>query len=142
MNNLFLPNSVELTQISNILNISEDEVKERISKGFKKLNIELEETDDAGVLFSQIVSDYGFEMFAVTLMVIGRSEVQINELFGNLFYKNTSEDCPQCGCETETDTDGCWGQEWEEKKCLNSNCDWSESGEPDWDLKRDIALDR
>jgi hypothetical protein len=142
MTNLFLPNSTELTELSKIFKIDVEELKTKITSGLQSEEIELEEGEDAGRLLSELFDDWGFKVFEVVLKVLGRSDNQVNELFGNLYYKHVNEDCPECGCETETETDGCWGQEWEEKKCVNSNYDYSESGEPDWDLKRDIALDR
>lgn len=141
MHNLYLKNSDELIQISEILNTNIDELKKTISDRLIKCEIELEATVDAGIPFYKIIDDYGFKLQNVTVFVLGRSDNTINNLFGKLKYHHTNDDCTECGCETVTETDGAWGHTWEETKCENVYCDYSESNEPDWDFKRDITND-
>lgn len=133
MSNLFLYQSKQFNQIVERLNTTSEILVDRITRGLKKLDIILEENDDMGKELSGIIEDYGHNLSSVTLLVLGRSDKQLNELFGSLYFKDVLDDCPNCGCETNTEYDGYGFSEYEIQFCTNSSCDYKNSNEPDID---------
>lgn len=139
MENLFLDTSKQLIELSQLVRKDPKDTINAIENGFKSLDADLYENEDAGVCFGEILEQMEIKVSSFTCKFLGRSDKTINELFSNLWFKHTLNDCPECGCEVEEETDGGFGYEWTEKNC--TNCEWSESNEPDWDLMRKSRLD-
>lgn len=137
MQNLFLVQDNDFNALATELKLTPEQLVEKIENGFKNNDMELCDYEDAGVQVTEICKNWGYELPVVALKFFGRSDNMINDLFGKLYFKHVNDECPQCGHELEVEYDSGHANgksyEWENKTCSNSNCDYGDTGEPDWD---------
>lgn len=94
----------------------------------------LQGLEDCGKMIEEII-DGTWGAFEVTAFALRVCRNDLKELFKSLVVMSTEGDCPMCGCDVEVEEEGAWNQVWEIKSC--TNCDYSETDEPDWDRDRD-----
>lgn len=138
MINLYLVKDDNFNSLSNVLKLDSSQLVEKIENGFKDNDMELCDQEDAGVPITEICKNWGYDVSVVALKFLNRSDKKINDLFGNLFFKHINDECPLCGHEINVEHDSGHANgksyEWENKDCSNGNCDYGETGEPDWDI--------
>lgn len=95
----------------------------------------IQEREDCGKTISELCKQAQtspLEVAMKTFKSFGAAEVYT---FSNLTIMSDEENpCPECGCKLEVEHDGADGYEWEEHACSNSDCDYKNTTEPDWDL--------
>lgn len=97
--------------------------------------------EDAGVDIQTIGESSGYDLDMLTRALFPDNEsLQIDreprEILNAVFLWGTGSDesCPSCGCQLEEEHDGTDGISWTNYSCENPNCDFADSGEPDWDV--------
>jgi hypothetical protein len=97
----------------------------------------LESYEDYGKTIQEIMDENQEEIDDFIKFAFPEKEVnsEIAELLKGIYiWGNGSENpCPECGCEMEVENDGIGTVQWVDFKCENPNCNYAESGEPDWD---------
>lgn len=137
MQNLYLVQNNGFDSLKTALGLETSELIMKIEHGLINNDMELCDYEDAGLPMSEVIEKYDYKLPAVALKLFGRSDKTINEHFGQIVFKHLNDECPQCGHEIDVKPDSGRANgklyKWENKKCSNSNCDYAETGEPDWD---------
>ena len=89
-----------------------------------------DDNDDCGLTIKEILerSEYDSWEFINSLY---KSNQQSHDAMLTLLVINQLNDCQECGCEVEIESDSHGKYDWENKKC--THCDYADSNEPDWD---------
>lgn len=108
-------------------------IKRMVDEGLMAGGIE-----DCGFSVQHIGFENKYDIFDLmnVLFPEGVKNTEIMELLDSIiFWGDGSEHpCPQCGCECDGEEDGADGHVWTDWKCTNGECDFADSGEPDWDV--------
>lgn len=91
--------------------------------------------DDAGFCLLSRSTQSGYLIKDVEELLFPGEEpnTEIQELLMDLIFWGMEEHgCPDCGCEIQTTEDWLHGVSWKEYDC--TNCEYSSSDEPDWDV--------
>lgn len=94
-----------------------------------------DEIEDCGLTIKEIYERNNDELThsEIQNMLGSFSSDTILEIIGGLLIWNQLGECPECGCEIEIEEDSHGKHQWENKKCINKECGYSEINEPDWD---------
>lgn len=110
-------------------------LKSKILWGLKNEGIIHGGSEDCGMTVEGVAMENGYSIDElVEILFPGKSPNQeINELLKSVFIWGTEpHGCPDCGCEVETGEESQYGHTWKTYEC--SNCEYSSSDEPDWDI--------
>ena len=95
------------------------------------------DANDCGVSVEQIRVQNNYDISDIIEVIFGENEnKEIPELLKEIYIwgDGSEHPCPLCGCECEGTEDGAHGSVWMDWECSNGECDFTDSGEPDWDV--------
>ena len=96
------------------------------------------DTIDCGLSIQQIAVENKYNALEIVKVLFpeGTKNMEVIELMDSIYIFGTADDnpCPKCGCECEGTEDGADGHVWTEWKCSNSECDFADTNEPDFDV--------
>lgn len=99
---LYIPKTKELVSLAEYLSITTESLIEKIELGFSKQEYKLDSQEDAGKPLYEILESMEIKVPVFACFYLKRSDKFINETISNLYFKNTLDDCDNCGCETIT----------------------------------------
>ncbi len=102
---LFIPQTKELKELALKVNLTTEKLIEKLETGFAKNELELCDYEDAGKLFEELFKEMEVTASVFACFHLKRSDKDIDNLLSNLYFKNSLEDCPNCGCETTNSFD-------------------------------------
>lgn len=121
---LYIPKTKELKELASYLKISNEELIEKIEKGFKKNEFQFDEKQDPLKTIDELLKEQEVCLTSFSLLFLRRSDNKVKELLSKVYFKNELNDCEECGCETRKEYD------WDEyrkvpvevKTCTNASC--------------------
>jgi len=135
MYNLILKNPEGISRLAAIANLSVEELTDIICKNLIDYGIVADDHRFCGKAFLKLFDDFvDIDIHYFIMRVFGICNSEILRLFNELYFIYYLEDCPECGYETEALDQENGKYKWEDTKCLNSDCDYAISNEPDWDI--------
>lgn len=104
-------------------------INELILKGLYDWGIIQDGPEDCGLTINELCTAQNVPTIMIAPKVLRYFTNEIFGLFQELKIISNKEDCPYCGCETETLTEGGFGNIWEDVKCTNKECDYAKTGD-------------
>jgi hypothetical protein len=96
------------------------------------------DVEDCGKTLDEVRADNGVSMDYFLTEFFGRVSLtdEIPELIKHIEFVASGSDnpCPVCGCELNQETDAEFGVEYMDTDCSNTNCSYSNTTNPDWDV--------
>lgn len=130
MNHLTLQSSSELNILSQQLSITQEELKFKLIDKLIEFEAIGGDIQDCGNTIIDI-SDVSSLKSVIKDVFGGMSYILLLNLSQQIII-STLGDCPMCGCELEHTDQMLNKHTWKDTSC--SNCDHTDTGEPDWDI--------
>lgn len=130
MQNLNLRNSKELTRLAEMLNKKVSETEKELLDYLEDFELIEDDLEFAGQTIGKILIEQDSFPSAIAYMALNTRNEEAISLMKELVVVWCGGECPECGYHMETETDGAHSQEWEDARCLNSNCGHRATTEP------------
>lgn len=134
MQRITLKDNTALVKLSAALGLTPQQVTDKVLKEFEDHGYIAGDMTDCGKSFLKICEENKISSLhtAQELFKITVNDARTMKFITDLTIWGYEHQCPECGCEVETEPDGFDGDNWTDKKCVNyANCGYSESNEPD-----------
>lgn len=87
-----------------------------------------------GMTVRELLKEAEFEEESFVISVLGEQTMSALELLNlTIVASNDEGKCPDCGSDLDCSSDAAFGIVWEEEYCMNSNCEYFSTTEPDWE---------
>jgi len=119
------------------LEISSKSLIDKVIDGLDDLGCIENHFTDAGQTVKEVLEKSNIPLWEfVTVIGLPYVTGDIMKMIGEILLWGDADQCPECGSEIIITNDGFDDFEWEEHRCVNHNCGYSTTTEPDFDTMK------